>query len=81
MSVGLKYSLGRLGLFVGVWLLTLPLPIPMLLKLMIALLVSAPLSFVLLRRWRLGFSEQLDARGRERGAQKARLRASLRGDD
>jgi hypothetical protein len=79
----LKYTLGRLGLFVAVAavLFVLPIEIDPLLRLMIAVLVSAGLSFVLLRRWRDEVAGQISAAAGRRAQARDRLRASLAGDD
>lgn len=77
----MKYTLGRLGLFVLVALVLLPFRLNLFVTLMIALLVSMGLSYVLLRRWREEFAEQLaSGRGRRR-EQKEQLRAALAGED
>jgi hypothetical protein len=84
MSPGLKYALGRVGIFVvcAVPALTLlPRDMNLFLKLMIALVVSAVLSFALLRRWRDEVAEQMSAGSRRRTEQKERLRSALAGED
>jgi hypothetical protein len=80
VNAGLKYSLGRLALFVVVVAVLLPVPVPLLIKLMMALIISAPLSFVLLKRWRLEFGQRIDGRVRRRRERRDQLRAMLRGD-
>lgn len=77
-----RYTLGRLGLFLAVLLLVLPisvLSLPM--KLLVALVVSFPLSWFLLRGWRDRASADLAAWVERRRAEKARLRAALAGED
>jgi hypothetical protein len=84
MSPGLKYALGRVGIFVvcAIPALTLlPRDMNLFLKLMIALVVSAVLSFALLRRWRDEVAEQMSAGSRRRTEQKERLRSALAGED
>jgi hypothetical protein len=81
MTPTVKYTLGRVGLFVAVALLLWPVPIDLLLKLMIALAVSVPLQFVVLRRWRAQFIEQIDRAATRRRAEKEKLRAALAGED
>jgi Protein of unknown function (DUF4229) len=78
-----KYTLARVGLFVVVAavLLVLPLPINVLLKLMIAVLVSAILALVLLRGMRDEVAVRMSARAQERVQEKERLRAALAGED
>jgi hypothetical protein len=84
MTAGLKYALGRVGIFVVCVLpaaLLLPRDMNLFLKLMIALVVSAVLSFVLLRKWRDEVSAQMSANSRRRVEQKEKLRSALAGDD
>ncbi|MGE5828393.1 MAG: DUF4229 domain-containing protein [Micromonosporaceae bacterium] len=82
MSPALKYSLGRIGIFVAVAVLVvLLLPVDSLLvKLLVAILVSAVLSFFLLRRWRDELAAQIQAGAGRRSQEKARLRDALAGD-
>jgi Protein of unknown function (DUF4229) len=81
MSPAVKYTLGRLGLFLVVFVLLLPVPLHILVKAMIALIVSAVLSYFLLATWRNEMAEQLGAAARRRRAEKDRLRAALAGDE
>lgn len=84
MNPALKYFLGRVGLFVVVAVpvvLLLPKSMNMLLKLMIALVVSAALSYFLLRRWRDEVAERMSVKARRRQEEKDRLRSALAGDD
>jgi hypothetical protein len=81
MTPAYKYSLGRLGLFVLVLLATLPLPIDIILKLMIAIVGSFALQFVLLRKWRREMISTIDDSVAKRKVAKERLRAALAGDD
>jgi hypothetical protein len=84
MTAGLKYALGRVGIFVGCVLpaaMLLPRDMNLLLKLMIALVVSAVLSFVLLRKWRDEVAAQMSANSRRRVEQKEKLRSALAGDE
>jgi hypothetical protein len=77
-----KYSLARIVLFaVCVGLVFVPDELNPLLKLLIALLVSAAASFVLLRAWRNELAEQLSVGSQRRRAEKERLRAALAGED
>jgi hypothetical protein len=83
MTPGLRYALGRLGIFVvcavpAVFLLQ---GLNLFLRLMLALIVSAVLSFGLLRRWRDEVAEQMSANSRRRSDQKQKLRSALAGDD
>lgn len=84
MTPGLKYALGRVGIFVACALpaaLLLPRDMNLFLKLMIALVVSAALSYGLLRKWRDEVAEQMSSNSRRRIEQKEKLRSALAGDD
>ena len=81
MSPAVKYTLGRLGLFVAVFALLLPVPLNFLVKAMIALVASAGFSYFLLAKWRNEMAEQLGTVAERRQAEKARLRAALAGDE
>lgn len=81
MSAAVKYTLGRIGLFVVVLAALWPVDMDVFLRLMVALVFSAALSFFLLRGWRDEMAEEM-ARGAERRrAEKERLRAALAGED
>lgn len=77
----LRYTVGRIALFLLVLLPLWPLDIDVLLKLMIAVLASAGLSYVVLRRWREEVAQHLAAAAERRRAQKRRLRSALAGED
>ncbi|WIM96749.1 DUF4229 domain-containing protein [Actinoplanes oblitus] len=81
MSPAVKYTLGRLGLFVVVFAALFPLPLNILVKAMIAFVASAGFAFFLLRKWRDQMAEQLGSAAQRRAAEKARLRSALAGDD
>ncbi len=81
MSPAVKYTLGRLGLFVVVLALLLPVPLNFLVKAMIALIASAAFSYFLLAKWREEMAEQLGSAAQRRRAEKDRLRAALAGDE
>jgi hypothetical protein len=82
MSPAVKYTLGRLGLFVVVLaLMMLVFPLNILVSAMIALLVSAVLSYFLMADWRNQMGEQLAGVAGRRAAEKERLRAALAGDE
>jgi hypothetical protein len=76
-----KYTLGRIGLFVLVALALWPVSLNLFLKLMLALAFSAAASFFLLRRWRDEMAQQLAAAADRRKTEKERLRAALSGED
>jgi hypothetical protein len=81
VSPALKYTLGRLGLFVAVFAALLPVELNLLVKAMIALIASAGFSYFLLAKWRIQMAEQLGAAAQRRRDEKARLRAALAGDE
>ncbi|TDB82190.1 DUF4229 domain-containing protein [Micromonospora sp. KC721] len=81
MSAAVKYTLGRIGLFVVVVLALWPVEVNIFLKLMLALVFSAAASFFLLRGWRDEMAEDLAVAAERRRAEKERLRAALAGDD
>ena len=81
MNAAAKYTLGRLGLFLVVLLVLLPVPLNFLVKAMIALVASAGFSYFLLAKWRNEMAEKLGAAAQRRSAEKSRLRAALAGDE
>lgn len=82
MNPFVKYTLGRLGLFVAVFLVLLPVPqLDILLKALLALVISFPLSWYLLRGWRDQVSVQVAGKLAARKSQKEQLRAALAGED
>ena len=83
MSPLVKYSLARLGLFLAAAavLLAIPIELNLFLRLGIALVVSALLSFFLLRKMRDSVADQLAAASRGRADRRERLRSALAGDD
>lgn len=81
MNPMLKYTLGRIGLFVLVALLLLPVPMQLLVKLMVAVIVSFGLQFVLLRKWRAQMIDQVDHSVGQRRAAREKLRSALAGED
>ena len=81
MSPAVKYTLGRIGLFVVVMAALLPVNMNIFLKLMLAVVFSAAVSFFLLKTWRNEMAEQVAGAVQRRQAEKERLRAALSGDD
>jgi hypothetical protein len=84
MSPVVKYTLARLGLFVAcavVAVFALPRDLNPLLKLLIALVVSAAGSFFLLRGMRDEVASHLSTSSDRRAQEKERLRAALSGED
>jgi hypothetical protein len=83
MSALLKYTLARLGLFVltAAAMFAVPLDISVLLKLMIAVVISAALAYFLLKGLREEASVQAVTAAQRRTEKRERLRAALNGDD
>ncbi|MEV4533134.1 DUF4229 domain-containing protein [Asanoa sp. NPDC049518] len=81
MSPTVKYTLARLGLFVVIFAALLPIPMGLFLKLILALALSATISWFFLRTWRDQMAQQLADRVDKRRADKAKLRSALAGDD
>ncbi|WP_320067419.1 DUF4229 domain-containing protein [Micromonospora sp. RTGN7] len=81
MSASVKYTLGRIGLFVVVFAGLWPAGMNIFLQLMLALAFSAALSFFLLRGWRDEMAEEMAGAAERRRAEKERLRSALAGDD
>ncbi|WP_433828016.1 DUF4229 domain-containing protein [Actinoplanes sp. CA-015351] len=81
MSPAIKYTFGRIGLFVIVFVALSPTPLNILVKAMVAFVASAGLSFLLLRKWRDEMAEQLGSISAKRTAEKDRLRSALAGDE
>ena len=81
MTPAVKYTLGRIGLFLVAFLALAPVDLNVFLKLMIAVLVSAAASYFLLKRWRDELSERVAGSVERRKAERARLRDALAGDE
>ncbi|SCE65769.1 Protein of unknown function (DUF4229) [Micromonospora viridifaciens] len=81
MSAAVKYTLGRIGLFVGVLAALWFVDMSMFLRLMLALISSAALSFFLLRGWRDEMAGEMAEASARRRAEKEQLRSALAGDD
>ena len=81
MNPAIKYTLARVGLFLAALLILLPVPISWLLRLALALIISAALSWFVLRGWREQYSLQLQNWMEHRKAEKNKLRSALAGDD
>lgn len=81
MSPAVKYTLGRIGLFAVVVLALWPIDMNIFLKLMIAVIFSAAMSFFLMRGWRDEMAQQITEATERRRAEKERLRSALAGDD
>ena len=77
----IKYTAGRIGLFIvflaAMWFVDTDIFI----KLIVALLLSAVASYFLLGAWRDAMANDLAARADRRKAERARLRAALAGED
>ncbi len=77
-----KYTLGRVGLFVLVFGALLLVPgIGLLVKLMVAIIASFGLQFLLLKKWRNEMIGYIDGSVAKSKAEKAKLRAALAGDE
>jgi Protein of unknown function (DUF4229) len=81
VSPAVKYTLGRIGLFVAVLLALWPVELNIFVKLLLALAFSAALSLFLLRGWRDEMGQQLADAAERRRAEKERLRSALSGED
>ncbi|MFI7604740.1 DUF4229 domain-containing protein [Micromonospora sp. NPDC049366] len=81
MSAAVKYTLGRIGLFVLVLAALWLIDMSVFLKLMLALVFSAALSFFLLRGWRDEMAGEMAESSARRRSEKERLRSALAGDD
>jgi len=76
-----KYTLGRLGLFLLFLVVLLPTPLNFFVQMMIAFVLSAVASFFVLTKWRNQMAERLGESAANRKAEKERLRAALAGDE
>ena len=81
MSSAMKYTLGRIGLFVAAFVALLPVNIDIFLKLMLALIFSATLSFFFLRGLRDEMAYEMAQSAERRKVEKERLRSALAGED
>jgi hypothetical protein len=83
MNPMMKYTLARLGLFIAAAAILLVVPIELnpFLKLGIALIASAILSFFLLRKLRDDVANQLADGARQRADRKEKLRSALAGEE
>lgn len=82
MNPVVKYTLGRVGLFLGAFLLVWPIPqLGLMIKLLVALTISFVLSWVVLRGWRDQLAGYLEVRSERRRVERERLRATLAGED
>ncbi len=81
MNPAILYTLGRFACFGAVAGVLYLLGLRSWLLVIASLLLSAPLSYVLLRNVRNNWSVQIDQRLKRRKAEKDKLRATLRGDD
>lgn len=78
---GLLYTAARAGIFVVLLALFYAVGFRSWLLIFGALLISAPVSYFLLRSQRDAFAQRVEGRVGKRKAEKARLRAALAGDD
>jgi hypothetical protein len=77
----LVYTAGRVAVFLAIAAVLYLLGFRNYILLLLALVLSMPLSYVVLRRQREAFAQQVSGRLDRRRAEKERLRAELRGDD
>jgi hypothetical protein len=75
------YTAGRIALFLVVGVVLFLVGFRSFLLVLLALVISMPLSYVVLRKQREAFAVQVGHRLSHRRAEKERLRAALRGDD
>jgi hypothetical protein len=75
------YTAGRIALFAVVGALLYLAGFRNFVLVLLALVISMPLSYLVLRRQREAFAAQVADRLEHRRAEKDRLRAALRGDD
>jgi hypothetical protein len=78
---GVAYTAARFGIFVVVAAVLFAVGFRSFVLVLAALLLSAPLSFFLLKRQRLAFAERVEGRVSKRKEEKSRLRATLAGDE
>ncbi|WP_213451471.1 DUF4229 domain-containing protein [Rhizomonospora bruguierae] len=81
MNPALKYTLGRIGVFLVVFALLLPVPMDILLRLILAIFLSAAVSYFVLGRWRDELTSRMEGSLRRRQSQRNKLRAALAGED
>lgn len=81
MSSAVKYTLARIGLFAVALLALWPISMNPFLRIMLALLVSAVLSLVLLRQWRDEMATDMAVAAERRRVERERLRSALAGED
>jgi hypothetical protein len=81
VSPAVKYTLGRIGLFLAVLLALWPVQLNILIKLMLAIVFSAALAFFLLRGWRDEMAQQMAEAVERRRTEKQRLRSALAGEE
>jgi C4-dicarboxylate-specific signal transduction histidine kinase len=81
LSPAVTYTAGRVALFFAVAAELYLVGFRTFALVLLALVISMPLSYVVLRRQREAFAEQVERRVERRRAEKEKLRAALRGDD
>jgi hypothetical protein len=78
---GFLYTAGRLGLFLAVAAVLYVAGFRSFVLVMFALVVSVPVSYVLLKPIRLQWSAEIEQSLERRRESKAKLRSALRGED
>jgi hypothetical protein len=81
LAPAVTYTAGRIALFVVVGAVLFAVGFRGFLLPLLALAVSMPLSYLVLRKQREAFAVQVGHRLSRRRAEKEKLRAALRGDD
>jgi C4-dicarboxylate-specific signal transduction histidine kinase len=81
LNPAVAYTAGRVALFFVVAALLYLVGFRTFALVLLALVISMPLSYVVLRRQREAFADQVERRVERRRAEKEKLRAALRGDD
>jgi len=76
-----KYTLARVGIFVVLTLVLMPLLHNLLLAMVISAVVTAVVALVVLKKWRNEVAATLETSINARRAEKEKLRAALAGDD
>jgi hypothetical protein len=80
MNPVVAYTLGRIGVFAAVAGVLYLIGFRNYALVLLALLISMPLSYLVLRRQRTAFADSVSERLERRRAEKESLRAELRGD-
>jgi predicted neutral ceramidase superfamily lipid hydrolase len=77
----IKYTLARVGIFVVLALVLVPIVHDLLLALLISAVVTSVAALFVLKKWRNEVASTLETSMSQRRAEKERLRSALAGDD